>query len=132
MSSIRDAIEAIVPKFDFEYDSQVDVWRDESVRTYRKRAIDALCEGAVQVYGNKISRYWDDHSTEDEPGHLPDGKVKAHTAILFGIKPIRKGVTKAEIVEYIKSKIGKSSNGMVDDKIADWLADRIEKYGVRE
>lgn len=126
MSSIRDAIEAIVPKFDFEYDSQDDVWRDESVRTYRQRMIDALCEGAAQVYDLGGDKMWRTFPSVACNNNGMQTKDSVYLAIMLKPQLINQAVTKAEIMELLRDHVD------AGDYQFDNMAARIEKYGVRE
>lgn len=66
--------------------------------------IQKLFDGAVEVYGSASGRLWDDHPPElDQHGEKEiaqyfANRPKTHKAILLKPEPIRRGVSKEEIV----------------------------------
>lgn len=80
---------------------------------WRESLIERLSGSAVVVYGNEHIG-WDDN-------HL---KLDDKSALLIDVQPLKRGVSKAEIVEHLR---GNSTRGLDKE-----LAARIEAEGIIE
>lgn len=98
------------------------MYEPATIETWRTQLIEKLTKDARVLLHDKdfAEEFYDS-----------DGAEFTHTVICLDMQPIRKGVTKNEILKFLKSKIDMElSFGNITDGDAKDLADRIEKEGI--